>query len=212
MADYVTYITRLYETQGQRRLLAYFAEGNGGWQTAGDIAGASDLSRPAIADEIEFLVLAGLVESKDERRFTRYRLSRDGAPYAAVQATNEALAGTASTPPEHDGTPLALLYGTQTRRELVDLFLEVGVSWSDGDDPLSKRELTTHCSGDWSTIRDEMEVLHAYAIAAESDGFGYSRYIPRDESQPFRRLLRLNEALAAAVKDRVDKGDLPAAL
>jgi hypothetical protein len=202
----------LYETRTRRQLVEHFAEGEGSWQTAGNIASARDLSRPVIADGVEFLVLAGLVNSKNERRFTQYQLARDSAPYAAVKAANRALAGAASPPPEHNGTPLALLYGSKTRRELVDLFLEAGVGWTDDDDPLSTRGLTTHCGGDWSTIGDEMELLHAHAIAAENDGFGYSRYLPRVESQPFQRLLRLNEALAAAVKGRAGKRDSPATL
>jgi len=208
MAEYVTYIAKLCESRARRSLLDYLMNADGDWQTAGDIVGETDLDRPTVEEEIEFLVLAGIADSSDaHHRFTQYRPARSTEPRRALQLANEALADAARAPSEHPGTPLTFLYESTARRELVDLFLEAGVGWEDGDDPLSKLEITNRASADWPLVRDEMEILYAYDLVAESNEFGYPRYVPQVESRTFERLLALNETLADAVRDTVDERD-----
>ena len=208
MAEYITYITKLCETPPRRTLLDNFLQAEGDWQTAGDIVGKTNIDRQTVGEEIEFLVLAGVAERSDSRhRFTQYRPARTTESRKAITMANEALAATAREPREHEGTPLTFLYESSARRELVDLFLEAGVRWEEDDEPLSKLEINNHTSADWPEVRDEMEILYAYDLVAESDEFGYPRYVPRTDSQTFGRLLTLNETLAEAVKTTVDERD-----
>jgi hypothetical protein len=183
-------------------ILAEISNGRLEPRMTGQIMEDTELSRNSVTEHIGLFVEMKLLKaSETQKKFTQYT-PIEGNTYEVLQWLNDALQ-TVRGESINKGTAITHLYGSGSRRILVDFFTYLGMDYREEgidprDDPLTKRELYQKSGVTRKTIISEIDLLVEYGIVKEDTEFTYPRYYPHIDGPIFDEIVEANEMLIRA--------------